>query len=46
MSAWNERFPLTVASGATTLNDLTDVTLTAVSNNQILVYNNSTGQWS
>jgi hypothetical protein len=31
--------------GATSLNDLTDVTITDVQNDQLLVYNTSTGQW-
>lgn len=36
---------LVIATGATTLDGLTDVTITSVSNGQVLTYDSGTGQW-
>jgi hypothetical protein len=36
---------LVIATGATTLNGLTDVTITSVTNGQVLTYDSGTSQW-
>ena len=41
-TAWTA---LDYQGGTTTLDGLTDVTITSVSNNDVLVYNSATSQW-